>query len=278
MRGVIRRIARDRLALLSFGIISTYGAVAALASFGLVAGSWAAEAGPSYMPPSMTSLEGLFGTDIFGRSVLFKTIHGARVAISVGLVSTLISIPIGVFLGALGGYFGGRIDDGVTWLYTTVSSVPYVLLLLAITFVLGRGISAVYVALAAVSWVGLARVIRAEFLRHKNREYVVAAASVGVGHGARIFRHILPNVSHQIVVGFSLIFQNAIKSEVFLSFLGLGVQDQPSWGLMIDDAKLELARGVWWQLAAATGAMFFLVLAFNLFGDALRDALDPKLK
>ena len=107
---------------------------------------------------------------------------------------------------------------------------------------------------------------------------MVAAESLGATHGSRIFKHILPNVSHFVIINLSIQFVSAIKSEVILSYLGLGVQGQPSWGMMIDDAKLELSRGVWWQLAAATVAMFFVVLAFNIFGDSLRDALDPKIK
>lgn len=115
-------------------------------------------------------------------------------------------------------------------------------------------------------------------MKHKNREYVQAASAIGAGHKRKLFKHILPNVTHIVIINTSLQFQVAIKSEVILSYLGLGVSGQPSWGTMIDDAKVELARGVWWQLGAATLAMFVIVLAFNILGDALRDSLDPKLK
>lgn len=115
-------------------------------------------------------------------------------------------------------------------------------------------------------------------MKHKEREYVQAASAIGGGHFRKLFKHILPNVTHIVIINTSLQFQVAIKSEVILSYLGLGVQGEPSWGTMIDDAKLELVRGVWWQLAGATLAMFIIVLAFNLLGDALRDSLDPKLK
>jgi ABC-type dipeptide/oligopeptide/nickel transport system permease subunit len=132
--------------------------------------------------------------------------------------------------------------------------------------------------LSVSAWVTVARVIRGEFIKHKSRDYVLAAESLGATNRSRIFKHILPNVSHFIIYFISIQFMSAIKSEVILSFLGLGVQGQPSWGVMIDDSKLELTRGVWWQLAAATFAMFFIVLAFNIVGDSLRDALDPKIK
>jgi peptide/nickel transport system permease protein len=149
---------------------------------------------------------------------------------------------------------------------------------MAMSLVLGRGIYAVYLALGLTTWVSLCRLIRGEFIKHKEREYVMAARALGAGHFRIIFRHILPNVLHIVIINFSLRFVFAIQAEVILSYLGIGVQDMPSWGIMINDAKVELARGVWWQLAGATGAMFIIVLAFNVFGDALRDALDPKLR
>ena len=120
--------------------------------------------------------------------------------------------------------------------------------------------------------------MRAQFYRERSRDYVAAAVSIGVPTRSILIKHILPNISHVLIINFSLTFEAAIKSEVILSYLGLGVQGRPSWGTMIDDSKLELARGVWWQLGAATLAMFIIVLAFNILGDALRDALDPKLK
>ena len=242
---------------------------------GIIASDWSQEVGASNLAPSWNHL---FGTDIFGRSVLQKVVRGTQVAMSVGIAASLIAIPIGVILGALAGYFGGWVDDFVTWLYTTFSSVPNIMLLISITLILGKGIFAVYVALGATSWVTLCRLIRGEVMKHKEREYVQAAAAIGGGHFRKLFRHILPNVSHIIIINTSMQFQIAIKSEVILSYLGLGVQGEPSWGTMIDDAKLELVRGVWWQLAGATVAMFFILLAFNILSDALRDALDPKLK
>lgn len=269
------RLKRDKIALACLFIVILYSVVAVLSAVGLVAADWGAEVGASYAPPST---DHLFGTDMFGRDVLSKVIHGSQVAMSVGLISSLIAIPIGVTLGALAGYFGGWVDEVIVWFYTSVSSIPGIMLLMSIALILGKGINTVYIALGLTSWVGLCRLIRGEVMKHKNREYVLAAGSIGAGHMRKLFKHIIPNVSHIIIIFTSLQFQIAIKSEVILSYLGLGVSGQPSWGTMIDDAKLELARGVWWQLAGATIAMFFVVLAFNILGDALRDALDPKLK
>jgi peptide/nickel transport system permease protein len=272
------RLKKDKLAIGCFFIIIFYCLIALLAKFGWIASPWDKQIAASYAPPSFSSLDMIMGTDIFGRSVFYKAVQGARVAISVGLISSMISIPIGVFFGAAAGYFGGWVDDFVVWVYTTLNSIPYIMLLIAITLVMGKGLSSIYVALGVTSWIGLARVIRGEFMKHKSRDYVVAAESLGATHGSRIFKHILPNVSHFVILNLSIQFVSAIKAEVILSYLGLGVQGQPSWGIMIDDAKLELSRGVWWQLAAATAAMFFVVLAFNIFGDSLSDALDPKMK
>lgn len=270
-----RRLRADKTAMFSLIIVIFFSMIAILSWMGVIASGWSQEVGGSNLPPSA---EFIFGTDLFGRSVLDKVIHGTQIAMSVGLVTSLIAIPIGVILGALAGYFGGWVDDVITWFYTTFSSIPNIMLLISITMILGKGIFAVYIALGATGWGSLCRLIRGEVMKHKEREYVQAAGAIGGGHMRKLFLHILPNVTHLVIINTSLQFQTAIKSEVILSYLGLGVQGEPSWGTMIDDAKLELARGVWWQLAAATLAMFFIVLAFNLLGDALRDALDPKLK
>lgn len=269
------RIRKDKWALGSLFVVVVYSVIAILASLGIVASDWAQEVGGSNLPPSA---DYWLGTDIFGRDVLKKVIRGTQVAMSVGFFTALIAIPVGVILGALAGYFGGWIDDLINWLYTVFSSVPNIMLLISITMILGKGIGSVYIALGATSWVTLCRLIRGEVMKHKERDYVHAAQALGGGHFRKLFNHIIPNVTHIIIINTSLQFQFAIKSEVILSYLGLGVQGEPSWGTMIDDAKLELSRGVWWQLTGATFAMFFVVLAFNLLGDALRDSLDPKLK
>ena len=271
----LKTLIKDKLAVTSLIIVVFYSLLAVLSATGLIASGWSEEVGPSYAPPSA---DYLFGLDIFGRSVLAKTIKGTEIAMSVGLVTGMISMVIGVFLGAIAGYYGGKVDEFIVWFYTTFTSIPTFMLLVSITFILGKGILAVYLALGLTTWVSLCRLIRGEFIRHKDRDYVQAASAIGGGDFRKIFKHILPNVFHIVIINFSLQFQVAIKSEVILSYLGLGVQGKPSWGIMINDAKLELARGNWWQLAAATAAMMLVVLAFNILGDALRDALDPKLK
>lgn len=270
-------LLRDKLAVMSMAIIAVYIIVALLSVSGIIASDWQNEVGPSYAPPSA---ENIFGTDIFGRSVFAKVIKGTEVAMGIGFSTAILAMIIGVTMGSLAGYFGGRVDEIIVWFYTSISSIPSIMLLVSITFILGKGLLAIFLALGLTYWVGLCRLIRGEVMKHKQREYVQGATAIGLGDFSKLFFHILPNVFHIVIINFSLTFQTAIKSEVILSFLGLGSPDYPSWGKLIDDSKLELARSpmVWWQLAGAAVAMFFVVLALNLLGDALRDALDPKLK
>lgn len=271
-----RRIRRDKIAVLSFFIILFYLSIAILAKTGLIFTDVAVtNTANQYLP---FSWEHPFGTDVLGRDVLGRAVHGTFTALSVGFVASGISLLIGLSLGALAGYFGKKVDAFVVWLYTTIDSIPYILLIPSLTFVLGRGLINVYVAVGLTGWVTLCRLIRGEFMKHKSRDYVLAAEALGASH-ARKIKHILPNVAHLGFVQFGLGFVSAIKIEVILSYLGIGVDPStPSWGIMLDDAKGELARPFWGNLTAATIFMFGLILAFNLFNDALRESLDPKLK
>lgn len=229
----------------------------------------------AYQPPSK---EHWMGTDALGRDVMNRMIQGTRIAYKVGIITALIAIPIGVFFGCLAGWFGGRVDDFVVWLYSTFASIPGLLFILAIAMVVGRGLLGVYLGIGLTTWVGLCRLIRGEVIKHKEQAYVQAARTLGFGWPRILFRHILPNVFHVIIVTFTLRFPAAVSTEVFMSYLGIGVQDEPSWGLMINSARMRLWQGVWWEMTFVTLAIFLLVLAFNLLGDALRDALDPRLR
>ncbi len=219
-----------------------------------------------------------FGTDNLGRDVFQRTIQGARIAFRVGIITSLIVIPLGVILGTLAGYFGGLVDDIIVWLYSTIAAMPGLLFILAIAMVVGKGLEGVYLGIGLTTWVGLCRLIRGEVMKHKTRPYVQAARAIGVGHLSIMFRHILPNVFHLVIITFSLRFPAAVSTEVFMSFLGIGAQGEPSWGIMISNARLRLWEGVWWEMTFVTLAIFLVVLAFNLLGDALRDALDPRLR
>ncbi len=293
----LRRLFRKRVAVVCLVMVALYFLlagfiyVAEILEWDVGAVRWNEKVGAEYEAPSR---ENVFGTDFLGRSVFRKTLYGTKISITVALWASVISMLIGVPLGAIAGYFRGVVDEIIVWVYTTLSSIPYILLILAFALVLKdkvidlewlglgsfelSGIASVYLAMGLTSWVGICRLIRGEIIKHKDREYVLAARSFGFSNMRIIFKHLLPNVFHIIIIGFSLRFVGFIQAEVILSFLGLGEKSRPSWGAMIDTARLDLPKGYWWEMAAATMAIFFLSLALNIFGDALRDSLDPKLR
>ena len=221
-----------------------------------------------------------FGGDKWGRDVLKKTIKGSETSILVGILSAVLATFLGTLFGALAGYYGKGVDDFFNWFYSVFSSIPYLLLILAVAAVLKqKGLVTIVLILGLTGWSGIFRLIRGEYLKHKAREYVQAADAIGASNLRRMFVHIFPNISHVVLVQLSILTVAFIKSEVILSFLGFGVPvDVVSWGSMLNEAQNELILGKWWQLVAATVAMATLVTAFSLFTDALRDALDPKLK
>jgi oligopeptide transport system permease protein len=220
-----------------------------------------------------------FGGDRLGRDVLAKAIKGTEISVFVGVAAALAATLIGTLLGAFGGFFGGKVGDLLEWVYNVFESIPNILLIFAFAAVVGRGVESVVIILALTGWTGMYRQVRAEFLKHSSREYVRSAEAIGASRMSRMFRHILPNVSHVILVRMSLLTVGFIKAEVILSYLGLGVRvDQVSWGTMLAEAQNELILGHWWQLAVATLFMAVFVTAFSLMADALRDALDPKLR
>ena len=235
-----------------------------------------------YLPPLSYSANGenfhLLGTDNLGRDVALRLVQGTRIAFHVGIMTSLIAIPLGVFLGLLGGYFGGKVDSMVVWLCATVASMPGLLFILAISLVVGRGLLGIYLGIGLTTWVGVCRTIRAEVIKHRDRAYVQAAKVLGYSHLRIMFRHILPNVAHIMLIQFSIRFPAAVSTEVFISFLGIGVQGEPSWGIMINNARLRLWQGIWWEMAFTTLAIFILVLVFNHLADYLRDRLDPALR
>ena len=220
-----------------------------------------------------------FGGDRLGRDVLSKAIKGTEVSVFVGVLAAILATGIGTLLGALSGYFGRRVGDVLEWLYNVFESIPGILLIFAFAAIFGRGIQTVVLILGLTGWTGMYRQVRSEFIKHASREYVRSAEAIGASNWSRMFSHILPNISHVILVRMSLLTVGFIKAEVILSYLGLGVPiDQVSWGTMLAEAQSELILGHWWQLGAATLFMAVFVTAFSLMTDALRDALDPKLR
>lgn len=297
-----RRLKSNKAALAALCVMSLYTAVGFCdsiswrnsrndPSLSLIDRAFARKTEPTYSAPLATMTFGepkprplqekhLLGTDGTGQDVLYQTIKGCRTAIIIGGFTLLIATPLALFFGMIAGYFGKRVDDAVIYSYTVLDSIPGILLLVALLLVLGRGLPQLCIALGITSWVGLCRLTRGETLKHRDREYVRAARALGISHARILLYHIFPNLLPVVVISTTLGFSGLVLSEAILSYLQLGVgAGTGSWGNMIDAARLELAREpvIWWNLASATSALFILVLAFNIFGDALRDAIDPRL-
>ena len=267
----------------------------------------------AYDPPSWSytdrdgnrhySMAAWFGLDFSGHSVLWQVLYGARTALLITVCTSILMLTIGTVLGMVAGYFGGWIDDIITWVYSVIGTIPWLLLVIAVTYTLQQNASLkeapttvpggfekfitgllptdlliVIFSLGLTDWISLCRLIRGETLKLRDSDMVAAGRALGLSEMRIIFRHILPNVSHLIIITFTLSAVGYLQVEVVLSFLGLGVSSKPSWGHMIDDAKMTLLRGVWWEVTAATIAIFIICMALTLLGDALRDALDPKLR
>lgn len=243
------------------------------------------------------------GTDKVGNDVLFIALKGVRTGIVIGAGTTIIIIPFAIFFGVIAGYYGGVIDDIVQYIYTTLSSIPGVLLIVAFMLLFGSSgyqggllsqketVLGVFVPnerlfwlcliLGITSWTDLCRLIRGETLKLRELEYVQASKAFGVGSPGIIYRHVVPNVMHLVLITFVLQFSGLVLAEAVLSYIGIGVgPEMGSWGNMINTARLELSREpvVWWNLFASFLFMFGLVLPANIFGDAVRDALDPRLR
>lgn len=218
----------------------------------------------------------VLGTDILGRDVLYVTCKGARVALLIGGFTSLIAIPLALLLGVIAGYYGRWIDDLVFFVMSVLASIPSILLLVALIMVLPKSTLSVCLALGVTSWVSFCRLSRGETLKLRELDYVAAARSLGVSERRIVWRHIVPNLMHLVIITFVLMFSSQVISESVLSWLGIGVAG--SWGQMIAQAKDELSRDplIWWNLSAAGLALFGLLLCVNFIGDGLRDVLDPR--
>ncbi len=241
----------------------------------------------------------VFGTDKVGQDVLYQALKSVRTALVIGTLTTLVMLPFAIAFGIMAGYFGGRVDDVIQYVYTTLNSIPGVLLIAAAVLMVQIHIDThpeayptsvqradlrllfLCLILGVTAWTGLCRLLRGEALKVKALEYIQAALAFGVSHTRIITRHILPNVMHIVLISVVMEFSGLVLAEAVLSYVGVGVDpSMNSFGTMINNARLEMAREpmVWWSLAAAFFFMFVLVLAANLFADAVRDAFDPRAR
>ncbi|MCI7643629.1 MAG: ABC transporter permease, partial [Lentisphaeria bacterium] len=288
-----RKLLRDKRAFIG-GVILIVYILAALSIEGYQIYCSHADITPIFMEEARNerfaapSLNHWLGTDYVGRDVFWRAVAGSSTALKVGLIASLISAIVGLTLGSIGGYFGGKIDAVVVWLFTVFAAMPTLLFILAFALLFNKGflspemaaflesagkilnadlgMLAIYLAIGLTGWVTICRVVRGETMKLRNANYIMAAQVSGVAPLKIIIRHIVPNLFHLIIIYFTLRFAYAIMTEVIVSYLGLGVQKAPSWGVMIADGQTRLWCGVWWEVAAGSGFMFLLVLALHLLG------------
>jgi ABC-type dipeptide/oligopeptide/nickel transport system permease component len=223
----------------------------------------------------------VLGTDINGADTLFKCLKGVRTGLIIGLLTTLIALPFAMLFGILAGYVGKWVDDIVQYIYTTLASIPGILLIMAFILIFGQSLFFLCIILGVTGWVGLCRLLRGESLKLREADYVQAARALGVGEIRIMWRHLVPNLMHIVLINTVLAFSGLVMAEAVLAYIGVGVGSQSeSWGNMINMARLELTRDpiIWWSIAGSFVFMFVLILAANLFSDAVRDALDPRLR
>jgi len=273
MKGGILRFVRHRPAVVGLALLLAVLLAAALAGV-IYPGDPFSIVGKPFQPPFS---EHLLGTDALGRDLAAGLLHGARTTLLVGVVATVIASVVGITIGGLAGYFGGRLDGLLMRLTELFQTIPFFLFAILLVAVLGASIRSVIFAIAVVSWPPMARLVRGEFMAMRNREFVQACVSLGMGHTRIIVVHILPNTLSSIIVTGSLMVATAILIESGLSFLGLSDANTMSWGFIIGSGRTVL-RTAWWICAVPGVAILLTVMAINLVGDGLNDALNPRLR
>ena len=273
MNAALSRYVRHKPAVIGLALLALVLLAAGLAGV-LYPGDPFALVGKPFQAPFG---EHLLGTDQLGRDLAAGLLHGARTTLLVGLVATVIATGLGVAIGGLAGYFGGRLDSLLMRFTELFQTIPFFLFAILLVAVLGASVGSVIFAIALVSWPPMARLVRGEFMSMRNREFVQACVSMGMGHTRIIFVHILPNTLSSIIVTGSLMVATAILIESGLSFLGLSDANTMSWGF-INGSGRSVLRTAWWVCAIPGLAILLTVMAVNLVGDGLNDALNPRLR
>lgn len=270
-----RRLKKNKLAIASLVVI---GLIALVAVFAPLLAPYDPYATDIYNKLSGPTPEHIMGTDSIGRDVFSRIIYGTRISLLVGVICEAIAVPIGVVLGCIAGYYGGWLDAVISRLIEVLGSFPFIIFALCIMFLIGPGVLNIFVALGAIGWLGHARQIRAAVIQLKNAEFIEAAKAAGATDLQIIFKHLVPNCLSTVIVVATIDIPGDIMYEATLSYIGLGIQPpEPSWGSMIAEAQNYLRQIPTFSIFPGL-AIMIVVLAFNTFGDGLRDALDPKLK
>ena len=273
--GVLGKLARDRAGQTAAVVVLLYGVVALGVALGWWADDWREMHGSQWAPPSA---EHPFGTNRIGQDIFARALYGTKTAFTVGLTVALAATALGALLGAIAGYRRGSwLDELILWLMGVLDSIPFYLFVVGLAFALQGTAGVMHAAMIAVFWTTTGRLVRAEVARLESLDFIAAARVIGVPERRILSHHILPNTAHLLLVQATITFVSAIKTEVILSFLGLGVKDGVSWGSMIAESTGDVAAGHFGNFVAASALMFGLVLAFNVLADALQDALDPRL-
>ena len=272
---VYSRLEKDPLAVLGFVVIAL---VLLMAIFGPMLSKYEYDEQDYMVSNELPSLEHLFGTDLFGRDIYVRVLYGARISLVVGFLASIISLSIGVIYGGVSGFYGGHVDNIMMRIVDVIYSVPAMIYVILLMVVVGPGLKSIFITLGISYWAPMARIVRAEVMRLKNEEFVLAAKVLGASSKRILLRHLIPNAMGPILVTLTFSIPGAIFTEAFLSFVGLGVSaPMASWGVLCNDAIGALAVYPH-QLFFPAAAISITILAFNFLGDGLRDALDPKLR
>lgn len=271
---VWQRLQADRYGMAGLYLVAVFALASILVWSGLLGQGWAQVSGERWESINSTHW---FGTNILGQDILQRTLFSSATAFEVGLLVTICSTLLGTVLGAVAGWYSSSwLDEVILWVKGVLDSIPFYLFAAAIAFALQGNRWAMHLAMVMTFWTTTARIIRGEVIRLKQREFVEAAQAIALPGITIIFRHVLPNTFHIVLVQATILFVAAIKTEVILSFLGLGIQNGVSWGLMLAESSQEVLAGHFGNFVAASSALFLLLMGFNLLADALQDALDTR--
>ncbi|MDX2417313.1 MAG: ABC transporter permease [Xanthomonadales bacterium] len=273
-RDTWQRLKSDRYGMTGLIVVTIFGLISLFVWSGLLGQGWSEVSGDRFEGISASHW---FGTNLLGQDILQRTLFGTATAFEVGLMVTIFSTLLGTVLGGLSGWYShGWLDEIILWLEGVLDSIPFYLFAAAIAFALQGSPWAMHLAMIVTFWTTTARIIRGEVMRIKEREFIEATRAIGLPGLRIIFRHVLPNTSHILLVQATIVFVAAINTEVILSFLGLGIQDGISWGLMLAESSQEVLAGHFGNFVAAGTSLFLLLMGFNLLADALQDALDTR--